>query len=144
MKTFAQASNLGDLGMGCWEGVPGPCLNIKTVFPRYGDSHVKDKTVDRPSYLWHGDPYTGKTTSLYWDGPWVVTVNHKWSGHVMSLSFEVFFCFCNVTFLVIDKYTYHYGASYRKISESLQSVRLGYKTLVALWNLASAAEMLAN
>ena len=29
----------------------GPCINIKTVFPRYGDSHVKDKTVARPSYL---------------------------------------------------------------------------------------------
>ena len=29
----------------------GSCLNIKTVFPRYGDSHVKDKTVARPSYL---------------------------------------------------------------------------------------------
>ena len=29
----------------------GPRLNIKTVFPRYGDSHVKDKTVARPSYL---------------------------------------------------------------------------------------------
>ena len=23
----------------------GPCLYIKTAFPRYGDSHVKDKTV---------------------------------------------------------------------------------------------------
>ena len=42
----------------------GPWFNIKTVFPRYGDSHVKDKTVARPSYLQHGDPYTGKTTSL--------------------------------------------------------------------------------
>ena len=31
--------------------LPGPRLNIKTVFPRYGDSHVKDKTVVRPSYL---------------------------------------------------------------------------------------------
>ena len=30
---------------------PGSRLNIKTVFPRYGDSHVKDKTVARPSYL---------------------------------------------------------------------------------------------
>ena len=30
---------------------PGPRLNIKTVFPMYGDSHVKDKTVVRPSYL---------------------------------------------------------------------------------------------
>ena len=26
-------------------------LNIKTVFPKYGDSHVKDKMVVRPSYL---------------------------------------------------------------------------------------------
>ena len=33
------------------------------------NSHVKDKTVMRPSYLLHGDPYTGKSTSLYWDGP---------------------------------------------------------------------------
>ena len=38
-------------------------LNIKTVFPRYGDSHVKDKMVAK-----HGDPYIGKTTALYWDG----------------------------------------------------------------------------
>ena len=30
---------------------PGPRLNVRTVFPRYGDSHVKDKTVARPSYL---------------------------------------------------------------------------------------------
>ena len=29
----------------------GSRLNVKTVFPRYGDSHVKDKTVARPSYL---------------------------------------------------------------------------------------------
>ena len=29
----------------------GLCLNIKTIFPKYGDSHVKDKTVVRPSYL---------------------------------------------------------------------------------------------
>ena len=30
---------------------PGPRLNIKTVFPRYGDSHVKDTTVVRLPYL---------------------------------------------------------------------------------------------
>ena len=37
---------------GPWSGrCPGPCLNIKTVFPRYGDSHVKDKAVARPSCL---------------------------------------------------------------------------------------------
>ena len=50
-------------------GKPGPHLNIRTVFPRCGDSNVKDKTVERPSYLSHGDPYNGKTTSLYWEGP---------------------------------------------------------------------------
>ena len=33
----------------CWYS--GPRLDIKTVFPRYGDSHVKDKAVARPSYL---------------------------------------------------------------------------------------------
>ena len=38
---------------------PGPCLNIKTVFPKYGDSHVKDKTVGETvlSLTWE---------SLYW------------------------------------------------------------------------------
>ena len=38
---------------------PGPRLNIKTVFPRYGDSHVKDKTVGETvlSLTWE---------SLYW------------------------------------------------------------------------------
>ena len=36
---------------------PGPRLNVKTVFPKHGNSHVKDKTVARPSYLYHGDPW---------------------------------------------------------------------------------------
>ena len=35
----------------CQRKETGPHLNIKTIFPRYGDSHVKDKTVARPSYL---------------------------------------------------------------------------------------------
>ena len=41
---------------------PGPRINIKTVFPRYGDSHFKDNAVARPSYVWHGNSYTVKTT----------------------------------------------------------------------------------
>ena len=38
---------------------PGPHLNIETVFPRYGVSHVKDKTVAETvlSLTWE---------SLYW------------------------------------------------------------------------------
>ena len=31
--------------------VKGPRPNMKTVFPRYGDLHVKDKTITKPSYL---------------------------------------------------------------------------------------------
>ena len=38
---------------------------------RYRDSHFKDKTVVRPSYLQHGDPYTGNAYP-YWDGPLVL------------------------------------------------------------------------
>ena len=33
--------------MGVCRKSPGARLNIKTVFPRYGDSHVKDKPVKR-------------------------------------------------------------------------------------------------
>ena len=40
-------------------------FQYKDRLSRYGDSHVKDKNVIRPSYLLHGDPYTGKTISLY-------------------------------------------------------------------------------
>ena len=52
----------------------------------YVDSRVKDKTVTNPSYLEHGYPYTGKTTSLYWDGPllanrmYVLDIQITWSG----------------------------------------------------------------
>ena len=48
-------------------GESGLRVNIKAVSPRNGDSHAKDKTVARPFYPYHGDPYTGKTTCLYWD-----------------------------------------------------------------------------
>ena len=40
----------------------------------YGDFHYKDMTVVRPSYLYNGNPYIGKTASLYWEGPLVVSV----------------------------------------------------------------------
>ena len=55
-------------------------MNIKTVFPRYWDSWVKDKMVLWPSYLWHRDPYTGKMTSLYLDGPQISYISiNVWS-----------------------------------------------------------------
>ena len=63
--------NVWMYGYGYGDCAPGPRLNIKSVSPSYGDFRVKDKTVARPSYLRHGDYYTGKTTYLYWDGPLV-------------------------------------------------------------------------
>ena len=36
--------------MACWEGIRAPS-QFKDYLSRYGDSHVKDKTVIRPSYL---------------------------------------------------------------------------------------------
>ena len=45
---------------------PGPRRNIKTIFSRYEDSHVKGKTVMRPSYLYYGDPYAGNTVTAPW------------------------------------------------------------------------------
>ena len=39
-----------DLGVPLKEG-PGDRLNKKDGLTRYGDSHVKDKTAVRPSYL---------------------------------------------------------------------------------------------
>ena len=38
----------------------------------YEDYHDQHKTAMRQSYLYHGDPYTGKTASLYWDSPLIL------------------------------------------------------------------------
>ena len=45
---------------------PGPHLNIKTVFSRYRNFHYEYKMVVRLSYIYNGNSYTGKMTSLYW------------------------------------------------------------------------------
>ena len=45
---------------------PGLCLNIKTVFPGIPMLKIR-RSRSVLSLTW--DPYTGKTTSLYWDGP---------------------------------------------------------------------------
>ena len=41
--------------------------NIKMSSYQYKNSHAKDKTVSRPSYLKHGNPHTRERRSLYWD-----------------------------------------------------------------------------
>ena len=45
---------------------PVGCLNIKTFYPGYWESHYKDKTVVRQSYLCNGNNYSGKMILSYW------------------------------------------------------------------------------
>ena len=47
---------------------PGLRVNKKTVLPGYRNSHIKDKTVLRPSYLYNGNFYADKTAFIHWDG----------------------------------------------------------------------------
>ena len=52
-----------------WKGrlytAPGVRLNINMSSYRYRDSHYKDKTVLRSSYLYNGNPHTCKKISLF-------------------------------------------------------------------------------
>ena len=57
------------------EKPPGGRLNKKDCLTGYGDSHVKDKTSYRPSYLKHGNPHTWKDGLSYWDGALQLVVN---------------------------------------------------------------------
>ena len=45
---------------------PGPHLSIQAVFPGIRIPIIK---IRRPFYLYKRNPYTGKTASLYWNGP---------------------------------------------------------------------------
>ena len=49
----------------------GDWFSIKMLSYQYRDSHYKDKTVLRLSYLCNGSPYTGETVFVYWIGPQV-------------------------------------------------------------------------
>ena len=59
-------------------GLPLECWThgILRHLSRYGDSHDNDKTVMRPPNLCNDDPFTAKTTSLYWNYPWWLPVEH--------------------------------------------------------------------
>ena len=45
--------------------------------------HYKDKTVVRPSYLYHGNSYSGKV-SLYWNGPLVLSTRPTCNIHAFA------------------------------------------------------------
>ena len=71
---------------------PGPCLNIKTIFPRYGDSHVKiRRSRDRLifnmgiSILVRRHLYI--ETALWW--PWTSGTISSLSSHCNSFDDQV-------------------------------------------------------
>ena len=76
----------------------------KDGLSRYGDSHGRDTVL----YLtW--DPYTGKTISLYWDGPKIILVLdgvHLEVKLVGNKHCEVIMFMSNVGNLVVDKKRY--------------------------------------
>ena len=58
----------------CWRGFCAGNLippRYKNRLSIYRDSHYKDKTLVRPAYLYDGNSCTGKTPSVYWDGPFI-------------------------------------------------------------------------
>ena len=64
LKTLKNSPS-DELCYGCYE-----TLSLcKDSLPRYGDFHYKNKTILKPSYIYNGNSFTGKTTFLYWDGP---------------------------------------------------------------------------
>ena len=60
---------ISDPGMHHGTCVNGFNFNIKVIFPGKA-------IVGRPSYLYNGNSYTGKTVSLYWNNPWYF--KHTW------------------------------------------------------------------
>ena len=61
---------------------------------RSGELHYKDKMVARSFFIYNGDPYIGKTTSLYWDGPQKDSGSHQVDYHIY-IPWSEHVCKCN-------------------------------------------------
>ena len=61
--------SVGFGGCSHWCFPQGACLDIKMLFHQYRNSHHKDKTVSRPSYLYHGNHHTWKDHLYIETGP---------------------------------------------------------------------------
>ena len=59
--------------------IPVGWFSINTSFDQYRDTHYKDVTVVRPSYLYNGNSYIDNATSLYWTDP--LTTKSIFNGH---------------------------------------------------------------
>ena len=66
LECFEFSSNFEfDRNMLSRTGARSVMPNASFCASRVWDSHVRDNTVEKPSYISHWDPYTGKMTSLY-------------------------------------------------------------------------------
>ena len=71
MKTMSSLHNVAyslkayDLAQPYTDTGTGALFQYKDRLFRYADSHYKDKTVVRQSYLYSDNPYAGKAASLY-------------------------------------------------------------------------------
>ena len=65
----------------CCKVHQGPS-QYKDCLSWYRDSYYKVEMVVRPSYLYDGNPYTGKTVSLYWDA----LRRHLWCVNIVAKS----------------------------------------------------------
>ena len=84
----------GILNKDCMQSVhdgmsPGSCLNIKTVFPRYGDSHVKDKTVTRIFLLQYRNSRECVVPIFKWVAVTVFSCGEQLYKHSMSVCLSV-------------------------------------------------------
>ena len=82
----------------CTDPVPStaPHFNKKNVFQEK-DSYYKKKTVVRPSSLYNGDSYIGKTTSLHWNcppGPWPHLFWQYWHWNRLPRVFSCMISMC--------------------------------------------------
>ena len=80
---------------------PKPCVNIKTVFPRYRNPILKiRRSRDRHIYNMGIPILAGKTTSLYWDG------------HLVSFCLFVYRCASIVAVAFFSHHWIWYPSSY--------------------------------
>ena len=137
----------------------GPCLNIKTVFPRYGDSYVKDKMVPirvrrhlfietAPStivkdLIWTNDdplpwPIYVSTASMTWIFCHAVSLI-MWfmrKTKFFSLNFHLFPCPCQFPYMIHPKtlcFIYHT----QEVSASSRKRLINYAIPHKVWLIQS-------
>ena len=80
--------------MGFYEDI-WALFQYKDSLSRYGYFHVKDNTVERPSYLWHGDPYAVRRHLYIERASWalghfrysirIIKVRWSWNHHIFMI-----------------------------------------------------------